>query len=147
MYRRNLSSRSPAEVLLPEKWRKKFAFLSPHVGCPAKAFLDHASISKLYPWAKTSINCSNNNKMACERPPLCNTAAPNITHSAIGGQDYSMHVGQRAPYTVTCPRCAVVRRWPVLCICMIQTLLSVARTCALLRFSDSVQAWCSVACT
>ena len=49
----------PVEMLLPKKWRKKFAFLSPHVGCPGKAFLDHASVSKLYPWAKSNIKCSN----------------------------------------------------------------------------------------
>ena len=44
----------PAEVLLPENWRKKFAFLS-HVRRPGKAFLDHTTIWKLYPWARTNI--------------------------------------------------------------------------------------------
>ena len=71
----------PAEVLLPKKWRKKFAFLSRHVGRPGKVSLDHASISKLYQWAKTNIKCSNRKK-ACERPPSVHTTASNITHSA-----------------------------------------------------------------
>ena len=34
----------PVEVLLPKKWRKKFAFLSLQVGRLGKAYLDHASI-------------------------------------------------------------------------------------------------------
>ena len=49
----------PAEVRLPKKWRKKFAFLSPHVVRSGKAFLDRATILKLDPWAKTNIKCSN----------------------------------------------------------------------------------------
>ena len=44
----------PVEVPLPKKWRKKLAFLFPRVGRPGKAFLDHASIWKLYPWAKSA---------------------------------------------------------------------------------------------
>ena len=55
MSQRNPSSRSASS----RKVEEKFAFLSPHVGRPGKAFLDHASISKLYPWAKTNIKCSN----------------------------------------------------------------------------------------
>ena len=102
------------KCFFPKKWRKKFSFLSPHVGRPGKAFLDHVTISKLYPWAKANIKCSNRKKLAWERPPLCRTAASNITHSAIADQDYSllptctcsMHVAHST--AVHC--CAAVRR-------------------------------------
>ena len=49
----------PAELLLPEKQRKMFAFLSRHVGHPGKAFLDHTTISKLHPCAYINIKCSS----------------------------------------------------------------------------------------
>ena len=101
---------------------------------PRKAFLDHTTILKLYPWAKTNIKCSNRKKLACERPPLCHTAASNITRSAIADQDssdtYSMRDAHStavrvlggepcAVVTVHCSRCAVMRHWPALCICII----------------------------
>ena len=53
-------SSSPAKVLLSKEWREKLAFLSPHVGRPGKAFLDHTTIiSNVHPWASTSMKCSN----------------------------------------------------------------------------------------
>ena len=55
MFRRNPSSRSASS----QKVEEKFAFLSLHVGRPGKTFLDHITISKLYPWAKTNIKCPN----------------------------------------------------------------------------------------
>ena len=132
----------PVEVRLPKKWTKKFAFLSPHVGRPGKAFLDHAGVSKLYPWAKTNIKCSTRKKMACERPPLRHTTASNITSSAIADQDSlllptctcSMHV----EHSTEVHYCAVLCRCVGLhCAGFAHSTLSVARTCVLLRYSDS----------
>ena len=130
-------------MLLPKKWRKKFAFLSPHVRRPGKAFLDRITISKLYPWAKTNIKCLNRRTLACERPPVCHTAASNITHSPIADQDSShvqhacctlySSVGQRALHSsLHC--CTAVCRGGI-CIVNTGTALSVARTFALLHYS------------
>ena len=52
------------EVLLLQKWRKKFAFLSPHVSHPGKAFLDQVAIWNLYPSPKIYIKCWNRKKIS-----------------------------------------------------------------------------------
>ena len=49
-----------------------------------------------------------------------------------------------AVVTVHCSRWVVMRRWPALCICIIHSaLVSVARTCTLLRYSDSIHVHCT----
>ena len=99
-------------MLLPEKWRKKFAFLSPHVGRAGKAFLNHFTISKLYPWAKNNIKWPNGKNWHLRGHPLCHTAASNITYSAIADQESSLSPtctvahSTAVLYTVV-PSCAV----------------------------------------
>ena len=112
----------PVEVLLPKRWTKKFAFLSPHVGRPGKAFLDHASDSKLYPWAKTNIKCSNRKKywhVSGHRytiPPRQTSPLPPLLIKIL---HYCPHV-QHASSALLC-RCAPLR-WPALyMICTIHT--------------------------
>ena len=126
--------RNPSSSAASRKWTKKFVFLSPHVGRPGKAFLDHNSVSKLYPWAKTNIKCSNRTKLACERPPLCHTAASNITSSAIADQDslphrVDIHVAcmLRAPHqdTVVVPSCTIVLAFTVVLSCAVALAFSV----------------------
>ena len=88
----------PAEVLLPKKWRKKFAFLSPHIERPGKAFLDQATISKPYPWAKINIKYSNRKKIGhcVKHHPLrhCQSRFFTIAHM------YSMRVAHSTAVTV-----------------------------------------------
>ena len=102
------------KCFFPKSGGKKFAFLCPHVGRPGKAFVDHATISKLYPWTKTNIKCSNRIKLACERPPLCRTAASNITHSTIANQGSSLlptcTASMCVAHSTAIHCCTVVRR-------------------------------------
>ena len=127
------------EVLLPKKWTKKFAFLSPHVGRPGKAFLDHASVSKLYPWAKTNIKSSNQKNWHVRGhryaiPPRQTSPLPplpiNILH-------YCPHVQHASSALLFC---RAPLRWPALyMICTIHTeRCQNACASALLRLSTTV---------
>ena len=109
MSRRNPCSRSAAS----QKVEEKVCFSFSSCWMPREGLPDHASVSKLYLWAKTNIKCSNRIKLACERPLLRRAAASNITSSAIADQNSSllpsctcsMHVAHSAVH-----RCAVLRR-------------------------------------
>ena len=77
------------------------------------------------------------NKLPCGRPPICHTTTSNITHSATDSslhvlptctasalhtlQQYQRWAASSIHYAVYCSWCAVVRRWPALCICTVHT--------------------------
>ena len=87
-------------------------------------------------------------KLACERAPLRHTAASNLTHSAIADQDSSLLRTCTASMRVadsTAVHCCVVMRGCVGLHCACSTL-RVARTCARLRYSDSVHGSLYMSC-
>ena len=134
MSQRNPSSRSASS----QKVEEKFASLSPHVGRPGKAFLDHATISRLYPWAKTNINCPNRKKSWHVRghryaiPPRQTSPIPPLPIKILLRCPHvQLACVLHTPQQYTAVECASLR-WPSLCVICIPTL-SVARTCAFLR--------------
>ena len=125
----------PVEVLLPKKWTRKFVFLSPCVGRPEKAFLEHASVSKLSPWAMTNIKCSNRKNGMWEATIMqyCRVEHHLLRHCR---SRFFTTVHIYSMLAVHC--CAVVRRcFGLISTWFAQSTLSVARTGALLRYPCS----------
>ena len=102
---------------------EKFAFLSPRVGRPGKAFLDYASVSKLYPWVKTNIKCSNRKNWHVRGhryaiPPRQTSPLPPLPIKMLR---YCPHVHVacilRTPQQYTVMLCRLEPlRWPSLCM-------------------------------
>ena len=79
----------PVEVVLLQKWRKKFALISPRVRGPEKASIVQVAIWNLYRLPKIYIKCWNRKKLALGMPLTLLNAASNIAHSTIISQDSS----------------------------------------------------------